>query len=493
MKLFNLQLVLLYACQISAFTTHVGHRASVRAKLAPPPPPLHFSPTLTRQHVSAVRMVGVPADTASAQTADKSSLVQDMLAGLTVAFSLLSKAIACSAIVGVNPLVGLWSSVVMGLTAPLLGAREGVISGTAAVVVVPLSALTQTYGVEYMTLCILVAAVMQGLFGMFRLAKTADLVSEQVLSGFLNGLGLILLLSQASVFKAAATAGALIPAVSMSSLCFAIVQLLPRFTKAVPSSLVGLIVATYLGAALKLPLATLASSAAEGTFSGGLSALPSLVDLGLLQNQLKSPAALKLVLPAAISIMIIALVETLLAGKVVDDMTGKQQEEDVPTRSVLAMSSGNILSSLLGGFGGCGLIPQTVLNLKSGGGGAFSSISYAVAMGLFVVAFAPLVGQISQAALAGIMVTVAYDTVAWSSSAKAIKAVLNPSKYPGNDGKSVSRSERVIDLLALGISSWICYFGNLAVGIVAGVGFQRGALSILRRLVSKDGGKIEAV
>lgn len=302
-----------------------------------------------------------------------------------------------------------------------------------------------------------------------------------------------LLLSQASVFKAAAAAGALIPALSMATLCFTIVQLLPRFTKAVPSSLVGLIVATYLGAALKLPLATLASSAAEGTFSGGLSALPSLVDLGLLQNQLKSPAALKLVMPAAVSIMIIALVETLLAGKVVDDMTRKQQEDDVPTRSVLAMSTGNILSSLLGGFGGCGLIPQTVLNLKSGGGGAFSSISYAVAMGLFVVAFAPLVGQISQAALAGIMVTVAYDTVAWSSSANAIKAVLNPSKYPGNDGKTVARSERVIELLALIISSWICYFGNLAVGIVAGVVFQRGMLSIFRRLGSRAGGKLEAV
>ena len=127
----------------------------------------------------------------------KPTMIQDALAGLTVAFSLLSKGIACSTIVGVNPLVGIWSSVVMGLTAPLIGARDGVISGTAAVVIVPLSALTQLHGVEYMALCILVAAFMQGLFGVLRLAKTADLVSDQVLSGFLNGLGLILLLSQA--------------------------------------------------------------------------------------------------------------------------------------------------------------------------------------------------------------------------------------------------------------------------------------------------------
>jgi SulP family sulfate permease len=301
-----------------------------------------------------------------------------------------------------------------------------------------------------------------------------------------------LLLSQASVFKAARAAGHLFPAVSMATLCFSIVQILPRFTKAVPSSLVGLVVTTGLGAAMKLPLATLASSAAEGTFSGGLSSLPSLVDLGLLKTQLKSVAALKLVMPAAISIMIIALVETLLAGKVVDEMTGLEQEKDVPTRSVLAMSFGNILSSLLGGFGGCGLIPQTVLNLKSGGGGAFSSISYAVAMALFVVAFAQLVGQISQAALAGIMVTVAYDTVAWGPSANAFKAVLNPSKYLDN-GKVAPRMQRVIELLALAISSGICYFGNLAVGIIAGVAFQRGMLSVYKRFGSGGDAQLKVV
>ena len=208
--------------------------------------------------------------------------------------------------------------------------------------------------------------------------------------------------------------------------------------------------------------------------------------------------------------MIIALVETLLAGKVVDDMTGKRycspdeaaqtedeielygecivSDYDVPTRSVLAMSGGNILSALLGGFGGCGLIPQTVLNLKSGGGGPFSSISYAIAMASFVVLFAPLVGKISQPALAGIMITVAYDTVAWASSFKAIKAVINPSDHPDSKGGAVSRIQRLIELFALGLSTYICYFGNLAVGIIAGVASQRGLLSLYRRL----GGKAKA-
>ena len=319
-----------------------------------------------------------------------------------------------------------------------------------------------------------------------RLAKTADLVSEQVLSGFLNGLGFILFYSQASVFKAAKLAGALRPAVSIAALCFSIVQVLPRFTKAVPSSLVGLVVASVVASALKLPLATLSSTAAEGTFSGGVSSLPRLVQFSQLRNKATSPEALKLVLPAAISIMIIALVETLLANKVVDDMTGDNEtaDYDVPTRSVLAMSAGNILSAFLGGFGGCGLIPQTVLNIKSGGEGQFSSIAYALAMASFVLFFAPLVGRVSQAALAGIMITVAYDTVAWGPSLKAMKAVTNPTDHPDVSGRAVSRVQRMIELLALAISSYVCYFGNLAVGIISGVAFQRGLLSIYQRLGS---------
>ena len=437
--------------------------------------------------------------------------VQDALAGLTVAFSLLSKAIACSAIVGVNPLVGIWSSVAMGVTAPLLGAQSGVISGTAAVVTVPLAALTQSHGVEYMALCILISALMQGLFGIAKLAKTAQLVSEQVLSGFLNGLGFILLFSQSSVFRSAAKAGALKPTVSIAALCFSIVQGLPLITKAIPSSLVGVVVASIVGTVMKLPLATLESKVEAGTFAGGFSSLPSLINLPDLCRQVTSVPALKIVMPAAISIMIISLVETLLAGKVVDELTGQkpcpypfepekavaedekelyegctQTKYDVPTRSVIALSVGNILSSLFGGFGGCGLIPQTVLNIKSGGGGPYSSASYATAMAAFVLFFAPLVGRISEAALAGIMITVAYDTIAWKSSIKTIEAALYPAKHLDDKGRSVSRVDRLIDLFALSLSSYICYFGNLAVGIVAGVAFQRGLLSLYRRFGSND-------
>ena len=289
------------------------------------------------------------------------------------------------------------------------------------------------------------------------------------------------------MFRAAEAAGALYPAISMSALCFAIVQLLPLVTKAVPSSLIGLAIASGVGTALKLPLATLSSSASEGTFTGGLSALPRIVDLGQLKSMAMTPSTVKLVLPAAISIALIALVETLLAGKVVDDMIGdgttmQAKEDDVPTRSVIAMSIGNMISSLLGGFGGCGLIPQTVLNVKSGGKGHLSSISYALAMASFVLVFAPFVGQISQSALSGIMICVALDTVAWESSLRTIMSAINM-EYHRDESKAImSRAQRLIDVLALSISTIVCSSGKLAVGIIAGVLVQRGLLSACRRL-----------
>ena len=417
------------------------------------------------------------------------TLLRDALAGITVAFSLLSKAIACSAMVGANPLVGIWSSVVMGLSSPVLRARSGVICGAAAVVVVPLSALTTVHGTEYMTLCILLSAVLQGLFGMFRLAKTtADYVTHEVLSGFLNGLGGILFASQAKVFKSAGVSGTLAPALSVATLCYCIVQLLPRVTKAVPSSLVGLVVTSVIASALELPLATLSSTAAAGTFSGGLSSLPRFISFGALRSQATSVDALKLVLPASISIMIIALVETLLAGKVVKDIIGNgdddDENDDIPTRSVLAMSAGNIISASLGGFGGCGLIPQSVLNIKSGGGGTLSSISYALAMASFVLFFAPLVGKIPEAVLAAIMLAVATDTVAWGPTLGAVRNMMHDPSAAAATGSKVSRIQRIIEFGALVITSYICYFGNLAVGIVAGVAFQRGLLYIYRRFDS---------
>ena len=432
--------------------------------------------------------------------------VEDALAGLTVAFAVLSKAIACSAIVGVEPLVGVWSSVAVGAAAPAFGMRPGVMAGAAAVCAVPLGVFVSANGPELLPFVVLLAAAIEGVVGALRLTRYIDLVSPSVLAGFLNALGLLLFTSQLKVFAAAPDEYAAIGVAATSAL---IAQLLPRVTSvAVPAGLVGLTVASAAGPLLGLPLVSLASTTADAqAFAGGLASLPRPVDLPALASLVGGSAdAFLLALPTAASVAFISLLETLLAAKLVDDLkceelcvffydddddVGAGEEtcvdvvagttpalaaaplRDVPTDSVVALAVGNGISALLGGFGGCGLIPQTVLNLNSGGGGRLSSLAYAAAMATFVVALAPLVGQISQAALAGLMISVAFSTVQWAPTKAAIEAAL------AGDGDERAAVEARVNLAALLVAMVSCYEVDFAAGIAIGVAVDVGLTALV--------------
>ena len=433
--------------------------------------------------------------------------VEDALAGLTVAFAVLSKAIACSAIVGVEPLVGVWSSVAVGAAAPAFGMRPGVMAGAAAVCAVPLGVFVSANGPELLPFVVLLAAAIEGVVGALRLTRYIDLVSPSVLAGFLNALGVLLFTSQLKVFAAAPDEYAAIGVAATSAL---IAQLLPRVTSvAVPAGLVGLTVASAAGPLLGLPLVSLASTTADAqAFAGGLASLPRPVDLPALASLVGGSAdAFLLALPTAASVAFISLLETLLAAKLVDDLkceelcvffyddddVGVGEEtcvdvvagttpalaaaplRDVPTDSVVALAVGNGISALLGGFGGCGLIPQTVLNLNSGGGGRLSSLAYAAAMATFVVALAPLVGQISQAALAGLMISVAFSTVQWAPTKAAIEAAL------AGDGDERAAVEARVNLAALLVAMVACYEVDFAAGIAIGVAVDVGLTALVAR------------
>ena len=400
-------------------------------------------------------------------------VVDEALAGLSVAFSLLPKAIACASIVGVDPLVGVWSSVAMGVAAPAVGMRPGVIAGAAAVVVVPLGAFVAENGPELLPVVVVLAAALELAVGALRLTRLADLVSEPVLAGFLNALGLLLLASQAKVFDT-------FEAVGVALLCAAIAQFLPRDSPA-PPALVGLGVASAAGPALGLELPTLASAAPPGAFAGGLDALPRLgVDAALF-----APANVAVALPTAVAVAFIALLETLLAARLVDDLKCEDlcaafyddetvdgfaaPATDAPTRSALALAAGNAASALSGGFGGCGLIPQTVLNLNSGGGGDLSSLCYAAALAAFVVAGGPVVGEISQAAIAGVVVQISLTTIRWRASYDYLAAAAR-----GGDAGPAA---------ALVVTCAACYAGGFAAGVAAGVACDK---VLLPALVSGD-------
>ena len=184
--------------------------------------------------------------------------------------------------------------------------RPGVVAGSAAVVVVPLGAFTAIHGLTLVPLVVLLAALIEFTAGAIGFARAVDLVSKEVLAGFLNALGLALLVSQ---FGAMSTP----EAAALALICAALTQFLP--SAPVPSSLVGLAVASLVGIIFQFDVPTLAAKAKDPlAFAGGLAALPPFQ-----LPQLPSMDDISIALPCAVSIAFISLLETLLAARVVDD------------------------------------------------------------------------------------------------------------------------------------------------------------------------------
>lgn len=388
-----------------------------------------------------------------------------MLAGVTVALASIPSSVAYANIAGVSPLVGVWSSVVLGLAAPLLGSRPGVVAGAASVVTVPLAGLVAARGAGVIGAVTLLAAAVELLFACCGLGRFISVVTEPVMAGFLNGLGLLLFKSQ---LKAFAHAPDLRAALAVAAGTAALVRLIPRLSKAVPASLAAIVFVSAGARALNLNLETLASTCGPRTFAGGLAVLPRLAAPPALSLEL-----LRAICVPAVSIAFISSLEMLLASKVADEAAAKLRAgEDAgpgaagaaegatpPNRSLAAMAGGNALSAALGGFGGCGLIPQTVLNAQSGGRGRLSAASYAVAMGLFVVCAAPLVGAVPLACLAGVMCTVGAATVQWAPTARALRDLATLRRLP--------------EAAALLLATVVCFRFDMAVGVALAVAVER--------------------
>ncbi|CAM9609922.1 unnamed protein product, partial [Heterosigma akashiwo] len=307
--------------------------------------------------------------------------IKDMLAGVVCALANIPQGIAFSNLVGVGPLVGLWSGVTMGLCSALTGGRPGLIAGVASTVSVPLVSVYARGGADLMHATLLLSALIQFGFAAARLGKYIKLVGDPAVYGFLNAVGLLLFKSQANSFKG--LAGPALPAtVGLTALSAAVTYFLPRLTTAVPSSLAALLVCT--------PAALLPAWALGG------------------QRRLAGAA-----LPGAV-IAVIAYLQSLLAAKVVVEVCDSEELACAVTdkdATLAGIGLGNAVSAVLGGIGGCGLLPSTVLNMKSGGRGKCSSVTYALAMGAMVAVGAPLIGPVPLPALAGIMGTVAARTL----------------------------------------------------------------------------------
>lgn len=418
---------------------------------------------------------------------------EDILSGVVVALTSTPASINFALIAGVSPLLGIWSSVIQGLVSSASGAHPGLIAGAASVVVVPLGPLIKNHGVAFLGPTIFLAAMIEGLFSIFKFGRYVDLVDDNVLKGFLNGLGCLLMKSQIEVFAGLDGILPLLAAVAVSSFTFAVTTFLPRFTTAFPSALAGITIASVASVVLRLPVVRLRDVSGAGTFAGGLGVIPPFHSpFGLLRKVPCTLCTLKIIVPVAVSIAMISSLESLLAGKVVTDIQEKKRQKELNDFSskndllgapdpaafdmtetmtkknnglLAALCVGNTLSACFGGFGGSGLIPQTVLNMKSGGSTRLSTFSYASAMAFMVVAMAPALGSIPLAALSAVMLTVAFSTVQGEYTFGVFRTAFGKKEDRREGGK-----QRLAALMATSI---VCLLVDMGAGIGIGVAMTK--------------------
>ena len=334
----------------------------------------------------------------------------EILSGLTVALALVPEAVAFSLIAGVSPLVGLYSAFIIGLVTALTGGRPGMISGATGAIAVVIVSLVARHGVEYLFAAVVLMGIIQMGIGILRLGKFIRLVPHPVLFGFVNGLAIVIFMSQLDQFKATGTnqvtswlqGSPLLIMAGFVLATMAIIHFLPKFTKAVPASLVAIVSVSAIVIYFGIPTRTVGDIA---SIAGGLPQfhIPS-VPFSL--------ETLKIIFPYSLIMALVGVIESLLTLTVVDEMTETRGRGN---KECMSQGTANLITGFFGGMGGCAMIGQSIINVSSGGRKRLSGIVAAVALLLFILVGAPLIEKIPMAALVGLMFMVAIGTFEWAS------------------------------------------------------------------------------
>lgn len=333
------------------------------------------------------------------------SLRADVLAGITTSFALVPECIAFALVAQLNPLMGLYGAFIICTITALMGGRPGMVSGAAGSMAVVIVALVVQHGAQYLLATVVLSGLLMMLFATLRLGKLVRMVPHPVMLGFVNGLAIVIAMSQLEHFKADGgwlQGESLLWMAGLVALTMVVVYGLPRLTKAVPPALVAILGVGLLTWGLQLPTRTLGDMA---HIAGGWPTLawPE-VPLTL--------ETLQIIAPYAVLMAMVGLLETLLTLNLTDEIT---QTRGRTNRECLALGVANVSSGLAGGMGGCAMIGQTMINLNSGGRGRVSGVVAGVMVLLFVLVLSPLIEQIPLAALVGVMFVVAQQTFAWGS------------------------------------------------------------------------------
>lgn len=384
------------------------------------------------------------------------SIKDDIFSGLTVALALVPEAVAFAFVAGVSPVVGLYGAFMMGIVTSIFGGRPGMISGaTGAMAVVMVSLVkegnalglpAENLGLQYLFATLILAGVIQAAVGFLRLGKFVRLIPHSVMMGFVNGLAIVIFISQIRMFKVQGewmSGSPLLVMLGLVGLTMAILVGFPKLTKKVPAALVGIVVVSLLVIFGNIDTPTVKSFVVDGGGSGIKAGLPKF-NIPLIDFNLDT---LKLIFPYAIILAAIGLIESLMTLTLVDELT---ETRGSGNRESVAQGAANIVNGFFGGMGGCAMIGQSIINIKSGGRGRLSGITAALALLAFILFASGYIEMVPIAALVGVMFMVVIGTFAWSTF-----SVLN--KIP------------LSDAIVITLVTVITVFADLAIAVLVGV------------------------
>lgn len=419
----------------------------------------------------------------------------DILSGFTVALALVPEAVAFSFVAGVDPLVGMYGAFIMGLVTAILGGRPGMISGATGAMAVVMVHLIQkgnavgltlenpvsNLGLQWLFITLLFVGIIQISAGLFRLGKFVRLIPHPVMLGFVNGLAIVIFLSQLSLFKETINGNTqwlqgadLWIMIGFVALTMLIMFILPKITKKIPAALVAIIIVATITNMAELDVSTVGSFIKEGGGIGLAGSLPTfqIQIFGFLETL---NGNWNIIISSAFLLAAVGLIESLMTLNLIDELTDSRGSGN---RECVAQGSANILNGLFGGMGGCAMIGQSIINVNSGGRGRLSGVVAAIALLGFVLFTASLIETIPIAALVGVMFMVVIGTFAWSSF-----RIIN--KIPTSDA-----------IILISVSA-ITVWQDLAIAVMAGViisalvfAWQNAIMIRARKRFKEDGTKI---
>ncbi|MDH5474588.1 MAG: SulP family inorganic anion transporter [Cyclobacteriaceae bacterium] len=384
------------------------------------------------------------------------SIKDDVFSGLTVALALVPEAVAFAFVAGISPVVGLYGAFMMGLVTAVIGGRPGMISGaTGALAVVMVSLVKEgnalgtegeMLGLQYLFATLVLTGIIQASAGFFKLGKFVRMIPHSVMMGFVNGLAIVIFLSQLSMFKVDGewlSGTTLYTMLGLVMLTMGIMYFLPMLTKKVPAALIGILVVSSIVIFGGVDTATVKSFIQSGGADGIKAGLPT---FGI-PNIPFSLDSLLFILPYALILAAIGLIESLMTLTLIDELT---ETRGSANRESIAQGIANFINGLFGGMGGCAMIGQSIINIKSGGRGRLSGIVAALALLAFILFGSSYIEMVPIAALVGVMFMVVIGTFAWSTF-------------------NIWNKVPIADVIVIALVTLLTVMFDLAIAVIAGV------------------------